>query len=119
MKPLPERRIGLARVLSKRGICSRSQATQWILAGKVSVDGRVVREGTVDEIKEFIEDPSMDELSDIVYCLNRAVGSLFNKSYVRLIPGDKLHVDKINKRMEEYGCIRSPRHLLDGKCPSL
>lgn len=76
-------------------------------------------EGTVDELKEFIEDPSMDELSDIVYCLNRAVGSLFNKSYVRLIPGDKLHVDKINKRMEEYGCIRSPRHLLDGKCPSL
>lgn len=27
-------------------------------------------EGTVDEIKEFIEDPSMDELSDIVYFLN-------------------------------------------------
>ncbi len=44
MKAPPERRIGLARVLSKRGICSRSQATQWILAGKVSVDGRVVRD---------------------------------------------------------------------------
>ena len=44
MKALPERRIGLARVLSKRGICSRSQATQWVLAGKVSVDGRVVRD---------------------------------------------------------------------------
>ena len=42
MKPPVERRLGLARVLSKRGICSRNQATQWILAGKVSVDGCVV-----------------------------------------------------------------------------
>ena len=42
MKPLPERSVGLARVLSKRGICSRSQAIQWIMAGRVSVDGRVV-----------------------------------------------------------------------------
>lgn len=74
--------------------------------------------GLWDEVKEFIAEPSKDEASDIVYCLNRAVGSLFNKSYVRLIPGDKLHVDKINKRMEEYGCIRSKRHLIDGKCPS-
>ena len=44
MKPLVERRVGLARVLSKRGICSRTQAAQWIVAGRVSVDGRVVRD---------------------------------------------------------------------------
>ena len=42
MKLPAERRLGLARVLSKQGICSRSQATQWIVAGRVSVDGRVV-----------------------------------------------------------------------------
>lgn len=36
-------RHGLARALSKLGICSRTQAAQWILAGRVSVDGRVVR----------------------------------------------------------------------------
>jgi 23S rRNA pseudouridine2605 synthase len=35
---------GLARVLSKRGLCSRSQAEQWIRAGRVSVDGRTVRD---------------------------------------------------------------------------
>lgn len=35
---------GLARVLSKRGVCSRSQAEQWIRAGRVAVDGRVVRD---------------------------------------------------------------------------
>jgi 23S rRNA pseudouridine2605 synthase len=34
----------LARVLSKLGACSRSQAEQWIRAGRVSVDGRVVRD---------------------------------------------------------------------------
>ncbi len=35
-------RHGLARVLSKRGICSRSEAARWIAAGRVAVDGRVV-----------------------------------------------------------------------------
>jgi 23S rRNA pseudouridine2605 synthase len=36
-------RHGLARVLSKRGICSRSEAERWILAGRVAVDEHVVR----------------------------------------------------------------------------
>jgi 23S rRNA pseudouridine2605 synthase len=35
-------RYGLARVISKRGIASRSVAASWVLAGRVSVDGRVV-----------------------------------------------------------------------------
>ena len=37
-------RHGLARVLSKRGVCSRSEAARWIAAGRVRVDGRVVRD---------------------------------------------------------------------------
>ena len=37
-------RTGLARVLSKRGVCSRSQAAVWIIEGRVSVDGEVVRD---------------------------------------------------------------------------
>lgn len=37
-------RHGLARVLSKLGICSRSEATRWVLAGRVAVDGRIVRD---------------------------------------------------------------------------
>lgn len=37
-------RHGLARVLSKRGVCSRSQAEQWVRAGRVAVGGRVVRD---------------------------------------------------------------------------
>lgn len=35
---------GLARVISKRGLCSRSQAERWIAEGRVRVDGRVVRD---------------------------------------------------------------------------
>ena len=37
-------RRGLARVLSKAGICSRTVAAGWIRAGRVKVDGRVVRD---------------------------------------------------------------------------
>lgn len=35
-------RHGVARVLSKLGICSRAEATRWVLAGRVAVDGRIV-----------------------------------------------------------------------------
>jgi 23S rRNA pseudouridine2605 synthase len=37
-------RHGLARVLSKRGICSRTEAARWVVAGRVSIDGRIVRD---------------------------------------------------------------------------
>ncbi|AOD13764.1 pseudouridine synthase [Xanthomonas fragariae] len=35
---------GLARVLSKLGVCSRTEATRWIAEGRVSVSARVVRD---------------------------------------------------------------------------
>ena len=37
-------RHGLARVLSKQGVCSRSEAARWIQEGRVTVDGRIVRD---------------------------------------------------------------------------
>jgi len=37
-------RHGLARVLSKQGVCSRTEAARWIADGRVSVDGRIVRD---------------------------------------------------------------------------
>jgi 23S rRNA pseudouridine2605 synthase len=36
--------VSLARALSKLGVTSRSQAREWIEAGRVAVDGRVVRD---------------------------------------------------------------------------
>lgn len=40
----PVARHGLARTLSKLGVCSRSEAERRVLAGRVSVDGRIVRD---------------------------------------------------------------------------
>jgi 23S rRNA pseudouridine2605 synthase len=37
-------RHGLARVLSKLGLCSRTQGAAWVQGGRVSVNGRVVRD---------------------------------------------------------------------------
>ena len=37
-------RHGLARVLSKQGLCSRTEAVRWIQQGRVSVDGRLVHD---------------------------------------------------------------------------
>jgi 23S rRNA pseudouridine2605 synthase len=45
-------RHGLARVLSKMGICSRSQAEQWIREGRVSVDGRIERDTQFPTLSE-------------------------------------------------------------------
>ena len=43
MKASPPRH-GLARVLSKRGVCSRTEAARWVAAGRVRVDGKVIRD---------------------------------------------------------------------------
>ena len=40
----PEKRFGLARALSKMGYCSRAQAAERIRAGRVTVDGRTIRD---------------------------------------------------------------------------
>lgn len=37
-----QRRLGVARVLSKAGLCSRSEAAQLVVAGRVAVNGRIV-----------------------------------------------------------------------------
>jgi 23S rRNA pseudouridine2605 synthase len=41
---MAQARHGLARVLSKHGVCSRSEAAKWIVAGRVAVGGQVVRD---------------------------------------------------------------------------
>lgn len=40
--PLSGSRHGVARVLSKRGLCSRTQAADWVKSGRVRVNGRVI-----------------------------------------------------------------------------
>lgn len=40
----PPARHGLARILSKQGVCSRTEAARWVRAGRVRVDGRPVHD---------------------------------------------------------------------------
>lgn len=75
--------------------------------------------GLTDELFEFLEEPSKDELSDVLYCVNRLAGSLLKKTYFKVVGGDQLHIEKATSRFKEYGCIRSKRHLVGGRCPSL
>ena len=42
--PAPSLRHGVARVLSKAGLCSRTQAAAWVREGRVAVNGRIVRD---------------------------------------------------------------------------
>jgi len=72
----------------------------------------------VAEIEEWVEYPSWDEWSDICWALGRLLGSMMNRLYVH-VPGDTRHVEKIHRRMQEHGCVRSDRHLVDGHCPSV
>ena len=41
---VPSLRHGVARVLSKAGVCSRTQAAAWVREGRVAVNGRIVRD---------------------------------------------------------------------------
>jgi 23S rRNA pseudouridine2605 synthase len=44
MKESSNKRFGVARVLSKQGLASRTQAAAWVRDGRVSVNGHIVRD---------------------------------------------------------------------------
>lgn len=72
-------RHGLARVLSKRGLCSRSEAARWIVAGRVSVDGRVVRDPEFPIIADgnariAVDGRDVDEPTRLYLMLNKPRG---------------------------------------------
>lgn len=66
-------------------------------------------------VKSFEE--FKDELSDISWGIGRIIGGFVKKAYVR-IPGDGIHYRKVVDRIEQYGCMRSKRFLVDGHCPN-
>ena len=61
-----------------------------------------------DEFYEFVEEPSMDELSDSIHSFGRVIQHMTGFSGIALIgwPTVKKHA----KRYELYGCIRSKRN---------
>lgn len=60
------------------------------------------------QVREAYND-MCDEASDIMFGIGRLIGNLRGTVYVS-VPGDKLHVDKINKRIAQTGCCRSMNH---------
>lgn len=50
-----------------------------------------------------------DEASDIMFGIGRLIGNMRGIVYVS-VPGDKQHVDKINRRIAETKCCRSLNH---------
>lgn len=75
---------GLARVLSKRGLCSRSQAEQWIRAGRVKVGGRVCldpeRRTPLDARDIAVDDRPIDAAAPIHLMLNKPRGLVTTRS---------------------------------------
>lgn len=71
-------RHGLARVLSKRGVCSRTEAARWIAAGRVSVDGRVVHDPEFpilrDRHRVAVDDRELATSAGIYLMLNKPRG---------------------------------------------
>ncbi|MEO7065681.1 MAG: S4 domain-containing protein, partial [Rhodanobacter sp.] len=66
------KRHGLARVLSKFGVCSRSQAEQWIRAGRVSLNGCVVRDPerpVIADAQKIAVDGKLIQTAERVYLL--------------------------------------------------
>ncbi len=70
MRP-PRPSAGLARVMSKRGVCSRAEAREFIQAGRVRVNGAVVRdaEWTVGERDKIELDGLAAARGDFVYLM--------------------------------------------------
>ena len=67
------------------------------------------------EVKSF--DEFKDEASDVMWGIGRLLGALVGKPYIS-VWGDALHRNKVEARMAEYSCVRSKRHLHNGKCPT-
>jgi 23S rRNA pseudouridine2605 synthase len=72
------KRHGVARVLSKLGVCSRSQAEAAVRAGRVAVDGRLVRDPELpvdaDRQKISLDGASMEAAQRVYLVLNKPRG---------------------------------------------
>ncbi|RUL66465.1 rRNA pseudouridine synthase [Dyella dinghuensis] len=71
-------RFGLARVLSKLGVCSRSQAERAVREGRVSVDGRVVldpeRPADPERQRIFLDGEAVSAAKRVYIAINKPRG---------------------------------------------
>lgn len=75
---------GLARVLSKRGLCSRREASEWISNGRVAVDGKAIRDPEFAIVagrqKICVDGRPIEEVPRLYLMLNKPRGLLTTTS---------------------------------------
>ncbi len=78
MPPKSGIRHGLARTLSKRGVCSRTEAARWVAAGRVAIGGRVILDPEFPVVGDGhsiqIDGVALQEAQRIYIALNKPRG---------------------------------------------
>jgi 23S rRNA pseudouridine2605 synthase len=73
-------RHGIARILSKSGVASRTQAAVWVRDGRVSVNGRIVRDPefpvSIDTDKVSVDGRELGSVDRVYLVLNKPRGLL-------------------------------------------
>jgi len=111
-----EKAHGVARVISKRGFCSRSQAENLVREGRVSLRGKIVRDPDTParENDEICVDGKLVKASEFVYfMMNKPRGyvttasdekgratvmDLFREQYAKMFPGKPVpHISPVGR----------------------
>jgi 23S rRNA pseudouridine2605 synthase len=78
------KRFGLARALSKMGYCSRAQATVLVGNGRVSLNGRVVRDAEapvrMEQDRIAVDGAAVDKLPKVYLAMNKPRGVVTSTS---------------------------------------
>ena len=116
-KPAPSAKAhGVARVISKRGFCSRSQAENLVREGRVSLRGKIVRDPDTParENDEICVDGKPVKASEFVYFMmnkprgivttasdekgRKTVMDLFHEQYAKMFPGKPVpHISPVGR----------------------
>ena len=115
-RSVKEKPHGVARVISKRGFCSRSQAENLVREGRVSLRGKIVRDPETpayenDEIA--VDDTPVEAAQKFYFAMNKPRGivttasdekgrktvmDLFREQYTKLFPGKPVpHISPVGR----------------------
>lgn len=93
-------RHGVARVLSKLGLCSRTEAARWVVAGRVAVNGRLVRDPEFPVVQGrdalSLDGAPLEAAGRVVVALNKPRGLVTTAS-------DELGRDTVYRCLEGSG----------------